>query len=42
MNPMPPLLRTAYEAPASLSVDPILIIHRDRVYDRHLSLPLDF
>jgi glutathione S-transferase len=42
MNPMRPLLRTAYEAPASLSVDPILIAHRDRVYDRHLSLPLDF
>ena len=42
MNPMPPLLRTAYEAPASLSVDPILIIHQDRVYDRHLSLLLDF
>ena len=42
MNPMPPLLRTACKAPASLFVDPILIIHRDRVYDRHLSLPLDF
>jgi len=42
INPMRPLLRTAYEAPAGLFVDPILINHRDTMYDRHLSLPLEF
>ena len=42
INPMRPLLRTAYEAPASLAIDPLLITHRDRMYDRHLSLPLDY
>ena len=41
-NPMPPLLRTAYEPPESLSIDPVLITHRNMIYKRHLSLPLDF
>ena len=41
-NPMPPLLRTAYELPESLSIDPVLITHRNMIYKRHLSLPLDF
>ena len=42
LNPMPPLLRSAYELPKSLSVDPILIAHRDLMYGRHLNLPLEF
>ncbi len=42
LNPMPDLLRQAYQAPDSLPVDPVLIAHRDRMYERHLSLPLDF
>ena len=42
INPMPPLLRSAYKPPKSLSVDPILIAHRDLIYGRHLSLPLEF
>jgi glutathione S-transferase len=42
LNPMPPLLRTTYQAPATLPLDPILIAHRDKMYERHLSLPLDF
>ena len=41
-NPMPPLLRTAYEPPELLSIDPVLITHRNMIYKRHLSLPLDF
>ncbi len=42
LNPMPPNLRLAYQAPATLPVDPLLITHRDMIYERHLSLPLDF
>lgn len=42
VNPMPMRLRVAYEAPETTVVDPILIAHRDKMYARHLSLPLDF
>ena len=41
-NPMPELLRAAYKAPDSVMVDPILIAHRDKMYERYLGLPLDF
>mgnify|MGYP001229638890 CR=1 FL=1 len=42
LNPMPPVLRRAYQAPATLPIDAVLIAHRDMIYDRHLGLPLDF
>ncbi|MDA1100385.1 MAG: hypothetical protein O2967_15520 [Proteobacteria bacterium] len=42
LNPMPMRLRVVYEAPKMLTIDPILIDHRDEIYARHLSLPLDF
>jgi glutathione S-transferase len=42
LNPMPPGLRRAYQAPATLPIDPVLIAYRDRIYDRYLGLPLDF
>ncbi len=42
VNPMPLRLRVAYEAPEAMVIDPILLAHRDKMYARHLSLPLDF
>jgi glutathione S-transferase len=41
--PMPDALREAFascDAETEKALDPILIEHRDRVYDRHLELPL--
>ena len=43
--PMPTALRTLYtvsEGPVATALDPELLIHRDRIYERHLILPLDF
>ncbi len=45
VNPMPDFLRDAYGGltPATAAaLDETLIDHRDRIYERHLALPLDF
>ncbi|MDP6829492.1 MAG: glutathione binding-like protein [Alphaproteobacteria bacterium] len=42
LNPMPERLRGPYTAPDSVKIEPILLRHRDTMYQRHLSLPLDF
>lgn len=45
VNPMPGWMRRVYEtvgATIAAAADPILIEHRDLIYDRHLGLPLDF
>ncbi len=44
VNPMPDFMRTVYMArePVLAAVDPILIEHRDMIYQRHLGLPLEF
>lgn len=45
VNRMPGLIRDLYtvgESAVGQAVDPILLAHRDRIYERHLSLPLDF
>lgn len=44
VNPMPPGMREGYEFPTELlqQVDPILIEHRDMMYQHYLSLPLDY
>jgi len=39
---MPERLRGPYTAPDSLVIAPILLDHRERMYERHLTLPLDF
>jgi glutathione S-transferase len=43
--PMPQSMRAIYESTTpeiAAAVDPVLIEHRDRVYARHIGLPLDF
>lgn len=43
--PMPQMLRSAYLATdptLRAAADPILLEHRDYIYERHLELPLDF
>jgi glutathione S-transferase len=42
LNPMPDRLRGPYTAPDTLEIAAILLAHRDRMYERHLSLPLEF
>ena len=45
LNPMPDWMRIGYDmiGPVIEAVkDPILLEHRDFIYERHLSLPLDF
>ena len=45
VNRMPGLIRDLYtvgDSAVGKAVDPILLAHRDRVYERHLGLPLDF
>ena len=45
LNPMPDFVRGAYEGltpEVAAAVDEDLIAHRDKVYERHLELPLDF
>ena len=42
---MPAMLRAGYQLsdPAvRLDGDAIILAHRDRIYERHLELPLDF
>jgi len=44
-NPMPDYLRAVYEAvdeATAACLTPRLEAHRDRMYDRHIALPLDF
>ena len=45
VNRMPGLIRNLYSVEGTTiaaAVNPILIAHRDRVYEKHLSLPLEF
>jgi len=45
LNPMPEMLRGAYGSltkEIEAELDPALLAHRDRIYERHLELPLDF
>ena len=44
INPMPDRLRQSYELPAKRlqPYDPIVVEHRDRMFKRHLILPLSF
>jgi len=45
VNRMPGLIRDLYtvrDSKVAEAVDPILMTHRDRMYQNHLSLPLDF
>lgn len=45
MNPMPGLIRgfyTATEPRIVDAIDPMLLSHRDMIYEMHLSLPLEF
>ena len=44
-NPMPDYMRTSYEtadAATHACLTPRLEAHRDRMYQRHIALPLDF
>ena len=43
--PMPAQMRAAYETlPPEIAdaVDPALLAHRDRIYSKHLKLPVEF
>lgn len=44
INPMPDYLRKTYHIPARAigDFDPVVIEHRDRIFQRHLELPLTF
>lgn len=45
VNPMPDWLRPLYSGchpTVNAAIDPILIAHRDRIYQRHIGLPLDY
>lgn len=45
VNPMPDWLWSLYTACGETvegAIDPILIAHRDRIFDRHIGLPLEF
>ena len=45
VNPMPDYLRQVYGAISEVersALDPILLRHRDMIFDKHLGLPLDF
>ncbi|MEE4192848.1 MAG: glutathione S-transferase C-terminal domain-containing protein [Halieaceae bacterium] len=45
MNPMPPQMRGAYSyrtEALEAALDPLLLQHRERVYQRHIKTPLDF
>ncbi len=45
VNPMPDYMRATYEstdAPTLACLTPRLEAHRDRMYERHIALPLDF
>jgi hypothetical protein len=45
VNPMPDWMRLSYEMIGPVieaANDPVLLAHRNLIYERHLSLPLDF
>lgn len=45
VNPMPEMMRALYtntDPVVAAALDPILLAHRDRIYERYLGLPLDF
>jgi glutathione S-transferase len=45
VNPMPENLRPLYEDIGPIvaaALDPLLLAHRDRIYERHIGLPLDY
>lgn len=44
VNPMKPSSRQAYEIPGQLlaGYDPVILAHRDFIFDQHLQQPLDF
>lgn len=45
LNPMPAPIRVLYEASDPVvvaAIDPVLLSHRDMIYEKHLSLPLEF
>ncbi len=45
VNPMPDWLRPLYDrcdAAVNAAIDPILIAHRDRIYEHYIGLPLDY
>jgi len=45
VNPMPDFLRVTYESAdeaVSAALTPRLLVHRDRMYERFITLPLDF
>jgi glutathione S-transferase len=45
LNPMPDWMRMSYDMIGPVieaARDPILLAHRDHMYERHLGLPLDF
>ena len=45
INPMPDWLRPLYsgcDETVNAALDPILIAHRDRIYQRHIGLPLEY
>jgi glutathione S-transferase len=44
-GPMPDYVRAVYSAPpaeVAAALDPILLEHRDRVFERHIGLPLEY
>jgi hypothetical protein len=41
MNPAQRAMYTVRDPVLTAALDPILLEHRDRVYDRHLELPVD-
>ena len=45
VNPMPDWLRPLYSAcddTVEAALDPLLFAHRDRIYTRHIGLPLEY
>lgn len=45
VNPVPDYVRELYGAPPAVvaaTLDPLLLEHRDRIFERHIGLPLDY
>jgi len=45
VNPIPDYVAAFYSAlpeVVAAALDPILLVHRDRIYERHIGLPLDY
>jgi glutathione S-transferase len=45
VNPVPDYVRSLYGAPppqVAAALDPLLLEHRDRIFERHIGLPLDY